>query len=47
MDGTDACEAKGSEIAHSAKSDFFDMSTSFDEGWFSAPAHPLISILLN
>jgi len=39
--GTDACKAKGSELAHSAKSHSFDVSTSFDEGWFSASGTPL------
>jgi len=39
--GTDACKAKESEVAHSAKSHSFDVSTSFDEGWFSASGAPL------
>ena len=37
------CEASGNdyEIAHSSKTDFFDISTSFDEIWYSASNTPL------
>jgi len=39
--GTDACEARVSVVAYSAKSRSFDVSTSFSEGWFSASGAPL------
>jgi len=40
-DATDACSADDSELAYSAKSFSFDLSTVFDEGWFSASGTPL------
>ena len=37
----DPCEAGEYELAHSSKTDSFDISTSFDGGWFSAFNTPL------
>jgi len=39
--GTNACKADNSEVANSAKSQSFDVSTTFDQGWFSASGKPL------
>ena len=36
-----ACNAGDRELAHSSKTDSFDISTSFDETWFSASNTPL------
>jgi hypothetical protein len=37
-----ACEAgKENELAHSSQTDTFDVSTSFDDTWYSANNDPL------
>ena len=40
-DGNNACNAGDSELANSAKTDSFDISTSFDEAWYSVSGTPL------
>ena len=37
----DPCEAEEGELAHSSKTDSFDITTSFDEAWYSAYNTPL------
>jgi len=38
---TDPCEAREDELAHSSKTDSFDISTSFGDSWYSYSSTPL------